>query len=230
MSLVKLVQFLSDLLSGFNIWAVTFRLLLAAVLGGFIGLERGRHGRAAGLRTHILVCIGAAMTALVGLYTSSVLNFGSDPLRVGAQVISGIGFLGAGTIMTRNQSQITGLTTAAALWATAGLGLAIGVGSYSAVFIAFAVVWITISILPRLERSIKQSDKEPTYYIELNDISKVNDLLALLGGDFSAAQIIPPKSGAAGHVGVTCILPEQNDFLSVVHELDYVVIFVPLPQ
>ena len=105
-----------DLLQEFNGVSVTVRVLLAAVLGGLVGSERGRRGRAAGMRTHVLVCLGAAMTSMVGLYSAEVLGFTNDPLRVSAQVISGIGFLGAGTIMTRNHAQITGLTPAAGLW------------------------------------------------------------------------------------------------------------------
>lgn len=90
---------------------------MAALLGGIIGYERERHGRAAGLRTHILVCIGSATAVIGGLYVAYQLGFSNDPLRAGAQVISGIGFLGAGTILTRNGDHVIGLTTAAGLWA-----------------------------------------------------------------------------------------------------------------
>ena len=96
-----------------NLLSTVVRLLLAAVLGGLIGTERGAKGRAAGMRTHIIVCIGAAMTALVGLYTTDVLGQSSDPMRLSAQVISGIGFLGGGMILIRGRHRITGLTTAA---------------------------------------------------------------------------------------------------------------------
>ncbi len=102
-----------DLLHEVNVWSAGFRVLLALLLGGLIGLERGRHGRAAGLRTHILVCVGAAVAALVGLYSCQVLSLGGDAMRIGAQVISGIGFLGVGTILVRNRDKVTGLTTAA---------------------------------------------------------------------------------------------------------------------
>ena len=102
-----------------NLLSTVVRLLLAAVLGGLIGTERGAKGRAAGMRTHIIVCIGAAMTALVGLYTTDVLGQSSDPMRLSAQVISGIGFLGGGMILIRGRHRITGLTTAAGLWTTA---------------------------------------------------------------------------------------------------------------
>ena len=98
---------LMEILAGLNVWSVLFRLLLAAAFGGCIGLERGKHNRAAGLRTHILVCVGSAVTILVGLYTAQELGFANDPMRIGAQVISGIGFLGAGTILHRDHTQVT---------------------------------------------------------------------------------------------------------------------------
>ena len=101
------------LFEGFGAATVILRLVVAALMGGLIGSERGRHGRPAGLRTHILICIGAAMTSLTSMYLSEMLGFNDDVARISAQVISGIGFLGAGTIMIRNNSVITGLTTAA---------------------------------------------------------------------------------------------------------------------
>lgn len=105
-------------LTDFTLAACLVRLAMAALLGGIIGYERERHGRAAGLRTHILVCIGSATAVIGGLYVAYQLGFSNDPLRAGAQVISGIGFLGAGTILTRNGDHVIGLTTAAGLCIT----------------------------------------------------------------------------------------------------------------
>lgn len=223
---------LNAALTGFNALSVTFRILLAALVGGCIGSERGRHGRAAGLRTHILVCLGATMTALVGLYAVHALGVSSDPLRVGAQVISGIGFLGAGTILTRNRSQVTGLTTAAGLWTTASLGLAIGVGFYWAVLAASLVVMVTISILTRLERSTKRRDIT-TFYLELSDLEKVNLLYESLSDRLLDLQITPPRSGAPSHVGLVCELQcgqELQDTVRQLRALEYVVIAVPSLQ
>lgn len=140
-----------ETLDDFNIWSVSLRILLSALIGGIIGSERGRHGRAAGLRTHILVSLGATMTTMLGFYVAHELGFNSDPLRMGSQVVSGIGFLGAGTIMVRNRLRVTGLTTAAGLWTTACIGLAIGIGFYLGAILAFLVVVITMSMLARLE-------------------------------------------------------------------------------
>lgn len=184
-----------------NIWSTGFRVLLSVLLGGIIGLERGRHGRAAGLRTHCLVCLGAALSVMVGLYASTELHFTNDPLRVGAQVVSGIGFLGVGTIMIRNHDQVTGLTTAAGLWATACIGLAVGLGFYAAALFAFLAVIITITILIYIETMTK-SKTNLRCYIELSDVSQVNLLYAEIAALVYKADIVPAKSGISNHVGL----------------------------
>jgi putative Mg2+ transporter-C (MgtC) family protein len=133
------------------------RLLLAAFLGGVIGIERERREWAAGLRTHMLVCMGAALVIIVSAFGfSDVLDEANvilDPSRIAAQVVSGIGFLGAGTILFLQREQvIRGLTTAAGLWAVAAIGLAAGSGMYLAALIATAVVAIIMAGLKPLER------------------------------------------------------------------------------
>lgn len=106
------------------------RILLAAFCGALIGIERGKKHRPAGLRTHMLVCIAAALVMITNELLLQSYGAGGDPTRMGAQVISGIGFLGAGTIMTDRQNRVRGLTTAAGLWSSACIGLAIGGGYY----------------------------------------------------------------------------------------------------
>lgn len=197
MSFNEIIKFLQQL----NPLTAALRVILSVLLGGFIGLERGHHGRAAGLRTHILVCLGAAVCTLVGLYTGSVLGFNNDPLRVCAQVISGIGFLGVGTIMVRNSERVTGLTTAAGLWATACIGVAVGVGFYIVALSAFAAVMITMSLFIHLERSSK-SKIICCCYLELNDVAKVNELYEQIHQLVSQVDIIPAKSGIPSHVGL----------------------------
>lgn len=134
------------------------RLLLAAALGAVIGFDRERHTWAAGLRTHMLVCLGAALAMIVSAYAfSSILQQWPrvvlDPSRIAAQVISGIGFLGAGTIMfMHRENVIRGLTTAAGLWTVAAIGLAAGGGMYAAAVIATAVAWVILAVLKPLER------------------------------------------------------------------------------
>ena len=110
-----------------TLWAVCLRLLTAFLFGGIIGMERGLKNRPAGLRTYMLVCVGSCLIMLTNQYLYQVTQTG-DPMRLGAQVVSGIGFLGAGTIIVTKRNQIKGLTTAAGLWACAGVGLSLGVG------------------------------------------------------------------------------------------------------
>lgn len=133
------------------------RLVLAAVLGGVIGLDRERREWAAGLRTHMLVSVGAALVIIVSAFGfADVLgtpNVVLDPSRIAAQVVTGIGFLGAGTIMFLQREQvIRGLTTAAGLWAVAAIGLAAGSGMYVAAVLATAIAWVIIAGLKPLER------------------------------------------------------------------------------
>ena len=134
-----------ETLRDFNIVSITLRLLLAILAGGVIGIERGKHGSAAGLRTHILVCIGAAMTALTGLFVSNSLDASGDITRLAAQVVSGIGFLGAGMIIVKNGNIVRGLTTAAGMWATAAIGIAIGYGFYVGGIIATVAFFAQLS-------------------------------------------------------------------------------------
>lgn len=133
---------------------VTIRLFLALLLGGLIGFEREVSSHAAGLRTHILVCVGSALVMLLSMYGFSAfvneVNVRIDPSRLAAQVISGIGFLGAGTIMFNGRS-ITGLTTAASLWVVAGIGLAVGAGFYYPAVLACLMVLVSLWILNKLE-------------------------------------------------------------------------------
>jgi putative Mg2+ transporter-C (MgtC) family protein len=190
-----------EMLIGWNPLSIAFRILLSAILGGVIGWERGHHGRAAGLRTHILVCLGAAVASLVGLYTALELGFQNDPLRVGAQVVSGIGFLGVGTIMIRNREQVTGLTTAAGLWVTACIGLAIGIGFYLTAVLAFLVVIVAFSILGHMEFGSKPRDIH-ICYVEFTHMEHLKLFYAEIKPLTVSVDIIPAKSGIGTHVGL----------------------------
>ena len=224
-----------DLLQEFNGVSVTVRVLLAAVLGGLVGRERGRRGRAAGMRTHVLVCLGAAMTSMVGLYSAEILGFTNDPLRVSAQVISGIGFLGAGTIMTRNHAQITGLTTAAGLWATASLGLCIGTGFYGGVLAAFLVILVTMVALPSLERKRRTRREYVCYYLELDNVKRTDDFYELITPVPEAeVQIVPARSGLPGNVGLELTIPadweESQQMLEDLRKQDYILLLIPVAK
>jgi putative Mg2+ transporter-C (MgtC) family protein len=125
---------------------MALRILLSAALGGVIGFQREKEGKEAGLRTHILICVGSALFTVVSMYA-----FGGDPARIAAGVVAGIGFLGAGTILKTGGGVVRGLTTAASIWITAAIGLAAGAGLYiiAAVttVIALVVCWFFIRAL-----------------------------------------------------------------------------------
>ena len=133
--------------------AVALRIFVSIIVGGIIGLERGLKNRPAGLRTYMVVCLGACLVMLTNQYVCQIYGTG-DPVRLGAQVVSGIGFLGAGTIIVTRRNQIKGLTTAAGLWAAAGVGLAIGVGFYEAALCGALGIFIVMTLLQRMDNSI----------------------------------------------------------------------------
>ena len=146
--------------------AVALRILVAFILGGILGVERGLKQRPAGLRTYLLVCVGACMIMLTNQYIFQGLGTG-DPVRMGAQVVSGIGFRGAGTIIVTKHSQIKGLTTAAGLWAAAAVGLATGIGFYEAAVVGAVVIFLTLTVLVRLDRRMHRKTRYFDIYIEL---------------------------------------------------------------
>jgi putative Mg2+ transporter-C (MgtC) family protein len=146
---------------------VIVRLLLAVFLGGLVGLEREFHGRIAGFRTHILVCLGSALIMLTSVYIFTVYQGVGvvDPSRIAAGVVTGIGFLGAGTIL-RFKASVRGLTTAASLWAVAGVGLAVGCGFYTASFTAVILVLVSLFLLTKVESQIVRKDWYKTVIVE----------------------------------------------------------------
>ncbi|MFH1867444.1 MAG: MgtC/SapB family protein [Candidatus Omnitrophota bacterium] len=131
------------------------RLLLSAVLGGAVGFERELHEKAAGFRTHILVCLGSCIIMLTSIHMFEIYNgiANVDPGRIAAQVVSGIGFLGAGTIL-RSRTSIVGLTTAASLWAIAGIGLSVGSGLYFVASFTAALMLAILIVLNKFEKKI----------------------------------------------------------------------------
>ena len=198
-----------DFLTEFNVVTVVIRVVLAALAGALVGLEREFHGRAAGMRTHMMVALGAALAAMIGLFTVKELGFSSDPLRVGAQVISGVGFLGAGTILLRGGgSRITGLTTAAGLWTAASIGLAVGIGFYVGAFMTVIAAMLTFTLITSLEKFLNRKRRRMAIYLELENVDAVSPMLDRLRTEYGLmeAQVTPPRSGTPPHVGMEILV------------------------
>jgi putative Mg2+ transporter-C (MgtC) family protein len=168
-------------------WDVLARLLIAALCGGIIGIERGKKNRAAGFRTYILVCVGAALTMVLSAYVfemekvwrESAANFPKTDLsRFGAQVINGIGFLGAGTIIVTGRQQVKGMTTAAGLWASACMGLAIGAGFYEGALVGCVLIFLTIVLFTKIESFILSHSKNINLYIEFEDTEDLSRIIS----------------------------------------------------
>lgn len=156
--------------------SIVVRITVALALGGILGLERELKHRPAGLRTYMLVCVGACMIMLVNQYIYQIYGTG-DPVRMGAQVVSGIGFLGAGTIVVTRYSQIKGLTTAAGLWTSAAVGLTVGIGFYEAALVGVFAIFITLTLLGGLDNRIHSKTRYFNVYVELPKMTSLRNFL-----------------------------------------------------
>ncbi len=209
-----MIEFLDSIIAfekEINLFTVALRILLAVVFGGIIGLERGRHGSQAGMRTHIFVCLGGTMTSLVGVYSVEILGFSGDPLRIAAQVVSGIGFLGAGMIIVKSDKMITGLTTAAIMWTTAIIGISLGIGFYSGALIAIVTCVFTATFLTRIERKRKKTMRIYIEVDDLNSLESITEETSKLIPPDSIMEVIPPKSASSGHMGIWIISSSMKD-------------------
>ncbi|MBQ2249102.1 MAG: MgtC/SapB family protein [Clostridia bacterium] len=229
-AILTFLQEMADYLHEANAITVMIRILLAAVAGGLVGIEREIHGRAAGLRTHMLVALGAALSALIGVCLSAQmaeLGVASDVQRTGAQVMSGIGFLGAGTILVKKgNSHISGLTTAAGLWATAAIGLAVGYGLYMAAFCSVLLVILAFTLVSQLEFRLMRKRQRVFVYLELDSIEAVKDVILVLREQCAGKeiQVTSPRSGATGHVGLEALIriPSSGSILEKINDLQKV--------
>ena len=192
-----------DYLRELNLISIALRLILAMFMGGTIGLERGKQGRAAGMRTHIFVCLGATLTTMIGYFSVNQISSG-DPLRVAAQVISGIGFLGVGTILLKGRFQITGLTTAAGLWCAAAIGIALGAGFYEGAIITFICSVLTVTTFWRIEYLLNKKYRRFGIYVEISSDKHIRETIDLIEKTYRVTdvQVTAPRSGTAGNVGI----------------------------
>ena len=175
----------------FNIVSVLLRLFLALLFGGLLGLERVSRHKAAGLRTYMLVCLGATLTMLLGQYQSYMLDTAwagavaqvgmrTDISRFSAQVINGIGFLGAGTIIVTGHQAVKGLTTAAGLWASACMGLVIGAGFYECVLLGIILMFLCMRLLTPIETHLIEKSRNMNLYIEFESMEDVRTIAGRL--------------------------------------------------
>ena len=203
---------------------IVLRLVIAALLGGLIGFEREKHGRVAGLRTHILVSLGSCLIMLTSIYVFEVFQdrVMVDPSRIAASVVTGVGFLGAGTIM-RFRASVIGLTTAASIWAVSAIGLAIGCGFYTAGYITAAIMLITLVIFGKLERTYLKKYIYKVLMVETesetDQLSKIRSVLSSYNVDTKDYEF--DKSNIGGHiiVKVTTSLNSLKDADAISSEL-----------
>ena len=209
------VQFGFDVLKESFSWDVLkydlLKLLVSVVFGAVIGSERSRHGRAAGMRTHILVCLGACMTSMTSIFVSDVLMHEGDVFRISAQVISGIGFLGAGMIILKSNNVITGLTTAAGIWATGVIGIAVGYGFFTGALFSVILFLITITLFSKFERRKRLAQ---VFYVEIGDMYQTNRIMkeisALIDSEFTI-RTMPPRSEKSGNIGLNVVIERRGN-------------------
>ena len=191
-------MFLDQYFQDLSTVTILVRVGIALILGGLLGLERTRKRRAAGLRTYILVCVSSTIVMMTAQFIMS--RFGNtDPARLGAQVISGIGFLGAGTILVTGIKQIRGLTTAAGMWAAACMGLAIGIGFYSGAVIVCVAIFLVMTALEWVQTRYVSKIRRIRIYIVFEAICNIGDFLVLadqLNIHVSDFETLAPEAGA----------------------------------
>ena len=169
MFIVNAWKWLVSTTAGWSDLAILFRLLLALIAGLLIGIDREMKRRVAGIKTHVLVCLGAALVMITSQYMMNTFGFLGDPARMGAQVISGVGFLGVGTIIVTGRNQVRGLTTAASIWVCACMGLAAGIGFVKGVLIMLLLLIFTLKVLGKLDSIVHRRSKIFDLYIEFKN-------------------------------------------------------------
>ena len=204
-----------------NFLSALVRLFLAMLLGGILGYGREKKHLPAGFRTYMVVCLGSALAMMVGIYVTDITG-AADASRIGAQVVSGISFLGAGTILVTRQNQVKGLTTAAGLWAVACIGLALGAGFYSGALICFGALWVSIQILRFVDKHLQTHSKTIAVYIEFTKIADLSAFMTLAGtNDCTISNLEMTRSNPTdkdAFVSATMVLhfPEAISYAQVV--------------
>ena len=221
-----------------NIVSMLLRICCAAFAGGLIGSEREKRRRPAGFRTYMLVSMGAALTIILGQYLELMLNttwaeaanivgIRTDTSRFGAQVINGVGFLGAGTIIVTGRQEIKGLTTAAGLWASACMGLAAGAGFYECVAICTVLMFVNMRFMPRFESRILSKTRNFNLYVEMDSVKNLGILInriKTMNIKFNNMDMNKEQQSGATQINVlmNLRLPKRRNHTDVLAELSTV--------
>jgi putative Mg2+ transporter-C (MgtC) family protein len=215
--------------TGSHYYEITIRLFLATLLGGLVGIEREQNNHPAGFRTHILVCVGSTLIMLISMYgfedfiQANKEHVISDPARLAAQVVSGIGFLGAGTILVHGGT-VRGLTTAASLWVVAGIGLALGAGFYFGATLATVLVLLSLIVLNRIEEMFIRKGQLHLVQIKVVDVPGILGQIATRIGEsnISIRKIAIQESkheDDAVHLSIGIRIPNTISIALVVDQL-----------
>ena len=197
--------------------AVALRILAAVVIGGLLGLERELKNRAAGLRTYMLVCTGSCLIMLTNQFIFQAVGNIGDPVRMGAQVISGIGFLGAGTIIVTRRNQIKGLTTAAGLWTAAAVGLAIGIGFYEAAIAGALAVSLVMTLMQKLDTRMRRKSRRIEIYVEISSQLSLGAFLQQLRARNLEPEDVMRDRNAQADTNVRCYTATVKAHKAIVH-------------
>mgnify|MGYP001852530824 CR=1 FL=1 len=176
------MEIIKNLIEGtgnLNVFSIILRIVLSVLCGSVLGIERGKANQSAGMRTHILVCLGASLIMMTGQYMFDEFQTG-DPARLGAQVISGIGFLGAGSIIVEGRTKVRGLTTAAGVWIVACIGLAIGIGFYAGGVITTLLAYLAIAKFRAISDHFTHNDMWQRVYVEFKSINSIEEVCETL--------------------------------------------------
>lgn len=222
-----IAKLFGDWLSTINICSIIVRLFLAVACSGVIGAERATKRHAAGFRTYILVCLGATIVMLTNQFLYETFGTG-DVGRMGAQVISGIGFLGVGTIFITSKNRIKGLTTAAGLWACACIGLSIGVGFYTLGILGTVVMAISLSLFPKIEHFFTKRSRYLGLHVELYSRTSVKDLIEYLR-EIKINVILITYNPAYANTGLSVYTVEienrimkNDELIETINQFDYI--------
>lgn len=199
---------IGESLQDLNAFSIALRLCASIVLGGLIGIDREIKNRAAGFKTHAMVCLGAALVMLIGNFIYLEFNQTGDVARLGAQVINGIGFLGVGTIVVANNRKVRGLTTAAGLWTCACIGLAIGIGFYFGAFFSCFLSVFLLKVLNVIDKRIRKKSYFTDIYIELDNAMNINTLINFIENnsiDIVNLESVVPKVSTS-EIGINLII------------------------